>query len=83
MENALIIAKQNDFDVFNALDIMDNAEFLKVRCIFKKIYIPETNASNLLQDLKFQAGDGNLHYYLYNWRLSKDLEPKELGMVLV
>jgi hypothetical protein len=48
MENALIIAKQNDFDVFNALDIMDNAEFLKVRCIFKKIYIPETNASNLL-----------------------------------
>ena len=25
---ALIIAKQKDFDVFNALDILDNGEFL-------------------------------------------------------
>lgn len=63
MEQALIVAKQKDFDVFNALDIMDNLEFMK--------------------ELKFSPGDGNLHYYLYNWRLSRDLDPKELGMVLV
>jgi hypothetical protein len=31
MENALILAKQLDFDVFNALDIMENTQFLKVK----------------------------------------------------
>ena len=36
------------FDVFNALDLMDNKQFL--------------------EQLKFGIGDGNLQYYLYNWR---------------
>ncbi|KER25509.1 hypothetical protein T265_14205, partial [Opisthorchis viverrini] len=36
------------FDVFNALDLMENKKFL--------------------EELKFGIGDGNLHYYLYNWR---------------
>lgn len=36
------------FDVFNALDLMDNKQFL--------------------EQLKFGVGDGNLQYYLYNWR---------------
>lgn len=36
------------FDVFNALDLMENKEFL--------------------EKLKFGIGDGNLQYYLYNWR---------------
>ena len=62
MEDALILAKQRDFDVFNALDLMDNAQFLK--------------------DLKFGIGDGNLQYYLYNWRLSNQLEPSDIGLVL-
>ena len=39
---------QNGFDVFNALDLMENKEFLEA--------------------LKFGIGDGNLQYYLYNWR---------------
>ena len=39
---------QADFDVFNALDLMDNKDFLS--------------------ELKFGIGDGNLQYYLYNWR---------------
>ena len=30
MKDMLTIAKKNDFDVFNALDLMDNNEFLKV-----------------------------------------------------
>lgn len=29
MRNALIVAKQKDLDVFNALDIMENEQFLK------------------------------------------------------
>lgn len=39
---------QSGFDVFNALDLMENKEFLEA--------------------LKFGIGDGNLQYYLYNWR---------------
>ena len=39
---------QRDFDVFNALDLMENKEFL--------------------EKLKFGIGDGNLQYYLYNWK---------------
>ena len=30
MKDMLTVAKQQDFDVFNALDSMDNSEFLKV-----------------------------------------------------
>ena len=62
MEDALILARQKDFDVFNCLDLMDNAQFLK--------------------DLKFGIGDGNLQYYLYNWRLHNKLEPGDIGLVL-
>ncbi len=62
MRNALIIAKREEFDVFNALDIQDNEQFLK--------------------ELKFGVGDGNLHYYLYNWRVP-ELKPNQLGVVLV
>jgi len=39
------------FDVFNALDLMENKQFL--------------------EQLKFGVGDGNLQYYLYNWRCPK------------
>jgi glycylpeptide N-tetradecanoyltransferase len=39
---------KSDFDVFNALDIMDNKEFL--------------------EKLKFGDGDGNIQYYIYNWK---------------
>lgn len=34
-----------------------------------------------LTDLKFGAGDGYLHYYLYNWRCS-DMKTEEVGLVL-
>ena len=39
---------KRDFDVFNALDLMENKEFL--------------------EKLKFGVGDGNLQYYIYNWK---------------
>lgn len=48
MGDALILAKKADFDVFNALSLMDNALFLA--------------------DQKFGPGDGQLNYYLFNYR---------------
>ena len=61
MTDALVMAKKLDFDVFNALDLMENAEFL--------------------EKLKFGIGDGNLQYYIYNWRCPS-MQPKEVGLVL-
>ena len=61
MSDALVLAKRADFDVFNALDLMENANFL--------------------EKLKFGIGDGNLQYYLYNWRCPS-MSPKEIGLVL-
>ena len=60
--DALILAKNKGYDVFNALDIQQNEEFLT--------------------ELKFGMGDGNLHYYFYNWRIQK-LQPSDCGIVLV
>jgi glycylpeptide N-tetradecanoyltransferase len=62
MRDALTLAKNADFDVFNALDIMENEAFLK--------------------ELKFGVGDGNLHYYFYNWRVPQ-VDPNQIGIVLV
>ena len=50
---------QMGFDVFNALDLMDNKEFL--------------------EKLKFGIGDGNLQYYLYNWRCPT-MEPNQVNI---
>jgi len=48
INDALILAKNYKFDVFNALTLMDN-------CLF-------------LEQQKFGAGDGQLHFYLYNYK---------------
>ncbi|EEB19465.1 glycylpeptide N-tetRadecanoyltransferase, putative [Pediculus humanus corporis] len=61
INDALISAKNMGLDVFNALNIMDNKEFL--------------------EPLKFGIGDGNLQYYLYNWRCPAIL-PEKIGLVL-
>ncbi|XP_070566457.1 glycylpeptide N-tetradecanoyltransferase 2-like [Ptychodera flava] len=61
IQDALIIAKQKDFDVFNALDLMENKSFL--------------------EKLKFGIGDGNLQYYLYNWRCPS-MQAEKVGLVL-
>ena len=47
--------------MFNALDLMENVDFL--------------------EKLKFGIGDGNLQYYIYNWR-SPQMSSKEVGLVL-
>ncbi|XP_049844799.1 glycylpeptide N-tetradecanoyltransferase 2-like [Schistocerca gregaria] len=61
MGDALVSAKNGGFDVFNALNLMENKEFLEA--------------------LKFGIGDGNLQYYLYNWRCPP-MEPNKIGLVL-
>lgn len=48
------------YDVFNALDLMENKLFL--------------------ENLKFGIGDGNLQYYLYNWRCQK-MEPNQVSHI--
>jgi glycylpeptide N-tetradecanoyltransferase len=63
LKDALILANKAGFDVFNALDVMDNDHTFK--------------------DLQFGVGNGNLHYYLYNWRINQNLEPKDVGIILV
>jgi len=47
------------FDVFNALDLMQNKDFL--------------------EKLKFGIGDGNLQYYLYNWRCTS-MDPSQVNI---
>ncbi|XP_037795690.1 glycylpeptide N-tetradecanoyltransferase-like [Penaeus monodon] len=58
MKDVLITAKNSEFDVFNALDLMENSQFL--------------------DELKFGQGDGNLQYYLYNWRCP-NMTPQKVG----
>ena len=36
---------------------------------------------DFLEKLKFGIGDGNLQYYIYNWR-SPQMSSKEVGLVL-
>ncbi|KAL6058641.1 glycylpeptide N-tetradecanoyltransferase [Balamuthia mandrillaris] len=62
MNDVLILANKAGYDVFNCLDVMDNATFLK--------------------ELKFGIGDGNLHYYLYNWKCPR-IESQQMGLVLM
>ena len=42
---------------------------------------PKLNSIKL-QELKFGPGDGQLHYYLYNYRIRSALKPSGLGLVL-
>ena len=63
VQDALILARDNGFDVFNALNVSENNQFLET--------------------LKFGIGDGDLHYYLYNWKLKETLAPKDVALVLL
>uniref|UniRef100_A0AAY4CM71 Glycylpeptide N-tetradecanoyltransferase n=1 Tax=Denticeps clupeoides TaxID=299321 RepID=A0AAY4CM71_9TELE len=63
MSDALVLAKSKGFDVFNALDLMENKTFL--------------------DKLKFGIGDGNLQYYLYNWKCPSMGAEKVCGWSLV
>jgi glycylpeptide N-tetradecanoyltransferase len=57
----LIAANNLKYDVFNALDLMDNSTFL--------------------ESLKFGQGDGDLQYYLFNWKCPT-IAANKIGLVL-
>jgi len=61
LSDALIVARNDGFDVFNALNLMENEE--------------------VLEELKFGIGDGNLNYYIYNWKCPT-IPPQKVGLVL-
>jgi len=61
MKDVLVMAKMKGYDVFNALNVLNNSEYFNA--------------------LKFSAGSGNLHYYLYNFKCP-DLKAGEVGLVL-
>lgn len=48
--------------------------------VFNALDVQENNG--FMADNKFGVGDGNLHYYFYNWRVNK-IMPKDCGIVLV
>ncbi|RWS25182.1 glycylpeptide N-tetradecanoyltransferase 2-like protein [Leptotrombidium deliense] len=60
MNDALIIAKSSGYDVFNALDLMEN--------------------KTVLENLKFGVGDGNLQYYLFNYKCPSLPPEKGFGL---
>lgn len=62
VRDLLISAKNDEFDVFNCLDILENQKFL--------------------EELKFGIGDGNLFYYLYNYKCP-EIKPDKLGLVML
>lgn len=61
MKDILIIARQENYDVFNALDLMENQKYIK--------------------ELKFGMGDGNLNYYLFNYKCP-NIDSDKIGLVL-
>jgi glycylpeptide N-tetradecanoyltransferase len=63
INDAMILAASKGYDVFNALDLQENSQWLK--------------------ELKFGIGDGSLHYYLFNWRVTAALGPSEVGLILM
>ena len=34
-------------------------------------------------DLKFGVGDGKLRYYLFNWRVAREIPPNQVGLVML
>ena len=41
------------------------------------------SCAQVLKTLKFGIGDGRLRYYLYNWRVPAELQPSDVGLVLL
>jgi glycylpeptide N-tetradecanoyltransferase len=48
--------------------------------VFNALNVMENEV--FLEDLKFGAGDGSLHYYVYNWRCP-EMQAKDVGLVLL
>ncbi|KAI9593473.1 glycylpeptide N-tetradecanoyltransferase 1 [Syncephalis fuscata] len=51
----------------------------RLRGLFKDLLI---KAKEIIEELKFGPGDGNLNYYLYNWRCH-DVPPNKVGLIML
>lgn len=67
--DALIIANEAKFDVFNALTLMDNVPILEDLKVFIVWFFTQPLRS--YYSCQFGVGDGFLNFYLYNWRTAK------------
>jgi len=64
-------------------DLMKDALILAKRCkqdVFNALNLMENDL--FLNELKFGIGDGNLQYYLYNWRCP-EMHSKDVGIVFL
>ena len=64
-------------------DLMKDALILAKRCkqdVFNALNLMENDL--FLNELKFGIGDGNLQYYLYNWRCP-EMQSKDVGIVFL
>lgn len=61
-KDALTMAQKEGFDVYNALNVMEN--------------------ESVFEELMFGMGDGNLQYYLYNWRCP-EIQPSDVALVMM
>lgn len=53
------------------------------RCALGTRAWPTSTLEPASADLKFGIGDGKLRYYLYNWRLTKSMQPNDVGLVML
>jgi glycylpeptide N-tetradecanoyltransferase len=65
--DALIIANEAKFDVFNALTLMDNVPILEDLKVFV-FWFFSYSLPRSYYSCQFGVGDGYLNFYLYNWR---------------
>lgn len=85
MQDALIIAKNVCIEKKPIELILPFSFFISI--FFKKTNLDVFNALNqrdnevFLKELKFGEGDGNLHYYLFNWKCPP-MKPEKVGVVL-
>ena len=98
MNDALILAKRHEFDVRRQAPVpvgppspslpSTASAYLPLpprpsraaRQVFNALDILENES--FLKELKFGIGDGNLHYYIFNWRCPPAV-PGEVGLVLL
>lgn len=85
-KHSLLNAAYSYYNVATSVDLADlmrDALVCAKRAgmdVFNALDIMENGT--FLKDLKFGIGDGNLQYYLYNWRTAP-LDPQNVGLVLL
>ena len=78
MRDNLILARNENAGTFSAYRNLH--KFHSFIDVFNALDVMDN--SGIFSTLNFGAGDGNLQYYLYNWKCPV-IEPSEVGLVLV